>query len=91
MLKQTIIKEGKGEPMRKCPKCGGTDLHITYIPQGVIVDDVKEEEAESEFLRTYVREYKRAIADKEHLQVHCRTCHYKWREDTLDNKRRKNR
>jgi len=71
-----------------CPKCSSTDLDISYKAPGEFVTSSWSKRAgkpDSEFLSysEYDFFYKVTVK-KEHLLKDCKTCHYRWREETHD-------
>ena len=69
---------------RKCSKCGNNDLYIKYRNKNELITSSwprGKGTPDLEFL--YYSEYDfyyKVVAAKEHLEIVCRTCQYKWRE-----------
>jgi len=61
---------------RQCCKCGSEDIVLTYVGK----DDYYFHRSERD-AGLNIKEK----SDKEFMLCHCKTCHYEWNEDTLDN------
>ncbi len=71
--------------MRACRKCGGTDIRVTYVAAGTVlgyweIDMFLQMDRADEYIDSLSMKVR-----KEFLSCFCRTCQYKWIEDTLDN------
>ncbi len=74
--------------MNKCPKCSSTDLNILYKAPGELVTSSWSKQAgkpDSEFLSYSEYDFFYTVTvKKEHLLKKCKTCQYRWREETQD-------
>ena len=57
-----------------CAKCGSGDVHRSYQP--ALTRDWES--------HRWCRQPSVHIRRDEHLDYHCRSCHYKWEEDCLE-------
>jgi len=72
--------------MDKCSKCGDIDLVITYVDESELINSSSFKIIDDEFVSSSdYGMYNKLTAKKEHLYKRCRTCHYEWRENTIDN------
>lgn len=72
-----------------CKKCRHTDINTNYIPKNKKIDKCSYDDNVWEFIElekitSSVPSAIRYIAIKEHLEMHCRNCHYSWLEDVKD-------
>ncbi len=70
----------------KCPKCGNTNINITFHPRG---EKTTRWTLESKpYLRDLAKPINQSVTnyviDKEILECHCRRCQYGWYEEPLD-------
>ena len=70
----------------QCKKCGHTDIFTNYIPKNTRVNRRHSNDdlwgfIELEKITSSVPSAICFIAIKEHLEMHCRNCHYSWLED----------
>lgn len=70
-----------------CIKCGGVDIAVRYVGEGVCIDRYSRSAVESEFISADRRGFYYFLkSKKEHLRKICNKCAYAWRENTADNK-----
>ena len=74
-----------------CKKCGHTDINTNYIVKNSSVSERSYSDNELIELEKATRcspSCERYIAIKEHLEMHCRNCHYSWRDNVKDAQQR---
>lgn len=70
--------------MENCPKCGGTNINVTFEPYGEYRAYARSIEGVEKFMRndTY---YYEDMVKKEHLIYKCQTCGYRKADNCKDN------
>ena len=72
-----------------CPKCGWDDILFEYKAVGTVIATINDKHKLFEGYGSYTEDTIYGIPDfileRECLRCHCRTCHYEWVVDTIDN------
>ncbi len=64
-----------------CEKCGSEDTNVNYRHKGELIANSARVKSKSEFHYSSQYDYYWKItAEKEHLDCHCRRCHFEWQE-----------